>query len=406
MNSFGVPRFPAPAKEHLRRTGLHGSRDDLQIRPGRADKTAPREGHVAEDARPLPVEIDQIDRDWLTAAFRTYAPQAYVRGFEIVDVNHGTCTKIRLRLDMDEASRRDGIPETVILKGGFEPHSRSMGYMHEFEIAAYRDVLPELGLLTPKCWFADYDEARQQGIHIMEDLVARGATFCSALRPSTYEEAARRMDSMAEFHARTWDAPERLAAGRWSGLREYFETTRDSLTRFLEPEIWDPFIRSPRGAAASVRFHDRGWMREALERGAVFSSRLAAHSVLHGDTHPGNLYIDADGAPGYFDPLTCRGPGMSEVAYHLSCALDSADRANWERALVARYLAALGAHGVEPPDLDEAMRQYAISLARTYFIFVINDSVFQPESINTAYVARINAAMLQHDTIGLLEKVV
>jgi hypothetical protein len=68
--------------------------------------------------RPLPVAIEEITRDWLTAALRTGTPDVTVRAFEIVDVNRGTCTKIWLRLDLDEMGREAGIPELVFLKGG------------------------------------------------------------------------------------------------------------------------------------------------------------------------------------------------------------------------------------------------------------------------------------------------
>src|SRR5687767_10995675 len=123
---------------------------------------------------PLPITIEEIDRNWLTSALRVKAPDVTVRDFEIVDVNHGTCTKIRLRLDLDEVGKLAGIPETVILNGGFESHSRGLDFMHEKEVRGYRDLLPVNPLPTPICYFADFDAERGQGIVIIEDLVARG----------------------------------------------------------------------------------------------------------------------------------------------------------------------------------------------------------------------------------------
>jgi aminoglycoside phosphotransferase (APT) family kinase protein len=180
--------------------------------------------------------------------------------------------------------------------------------------------------------------------------------------------------------------------------------TRDYAELWLAPDTWRRFIDSPRGAAASVRFHDVDWMRDALARLAVWAERRL-HAVLHGDTHLGNLYVDPDGTPGFFDPTAHRGPAMAEVSYHLVCALDTGDRPRWEAALVGHYLDELRRCGVEPPLFDEAMADYGATLARAYFIFVINESAFQPEAINTAYVARISAAMLDHDTIGLLKAI-
>lgn len=106
---------------------------------------------MAERAsRPLPVEIEEIDKAWLTTALRTRRPQVEVRGFEIVDMIRGTCTKIRLRLDLANNPADDPIPETVILKGGFEPHSRDMHYILEKEARAYAEILSPLVCAAPR----------------------------------------------------------------------------------------------------------------------------------------------------------------------------------------------------------------------------------------------------------------
>ena len=355
-------------------------------------------------ALPLPLELDDIDSAWLTAALRTRVPDVTVETVTVVDINRGTCTKVRLRLQMNEAGRRAGIPEIVMLKGGFEPHSRNMWYMHESEVRAYRDLIPVLGLPSPACYFADYDAERRQGIVIIEDLVVRGVTFCSALKPQSHDEAARRLEVLARYHSRTWGSPELENGGRWSWVSDMSERARVYFRDWLEAETWQRFVASPRGAAASVHFHDRNWLRDGLDRMAIYSHRLP-HCVTHGDTHLGNLYIDPDGTPGFFDPQPHRAPGMMEVTYHLAGGLDTADRRRWEGALVRHYLDALASHGVRPPSFDEAMQQFGVFLTLGYCIFMVNESFFQPEAINTAYVARFSAAMIDHDTAGLLQSI-
>jgi hypothetical protein len=362
---------------------------------------------MTNDARtiaPLPLKIEEIDRDWLTRALRTRAPGVGLHGFETLEVIHGTCTKARLRLDLDEAAQRAGIPEQVILKGGFELHSHEMPYMHESEVRAYRDMLPVLRLPSPASYFAEFDRERGQGIVIMEDLTVRGVHFCSALRPQNKEQVARRLSVLARFHAQTWGSPELEPGGRWDWLDVMVPEVGGHMAQFLQPDIWQRYVAMPRGAAASVRFHDRAWMAQALDRLAVLAAQLP-HAVLHGDTHLGNLYIEPDGTPGFLDSVTHRWPAIEEIAYHIAGALDPIDRHAWERDLVRHYLEELALHGVDVPPLDEAMRQYAAFLAFGYMIFVINDSAFQPESINTAYTARFSAAMIDNDTIGVLETI-
>ncbi len=349
----------------------------------------------------LPLAIEEITAGWLTAALRIRAPAVTVERCEIVDILRGTCTKIRFRLHLDAAGQRAGIPETVILKGGFEAHSREMCGTHEKEVRAYRDIIPVLGLRAPACYFAEYDSERRQGIVIIEDLVARGVTFCDPLKPQSYDEVARRLTALAAFHARSWDSPRLREGGEWCWVHPLLPATVAYMKPHLQADRWEQFTAAPRGAAVSVRFHDREWVAASLERLVTLSAGLPV-CVIHGDTHLGNLYIDRDGTPGFFDPQMLSAPSLTEVAYHVTCALDTADRARWEEALVRHYLEELRKNGVAPMALDDAMRLYGAYLVYGYTIFLVNESFFQPEAVNTAYAARFSAAMLENGTAGIL----
>ncbi len=353
---------------------------------------------------PLPTQLEAITPQWLTLALRQKYLGITVQGVEVVDMIRGTCTKIRLRLVLDEAGRAAGIPPTVILKGGFEPHSREMCHTHKVEVLAYGEVIPAHPLQSPQCYFAAYDEECRQGIVIIEDLVARGVRFCHPQTPQTFDEVARRLTALAAFHARTWGSAELEPGGRWGDTHNVIAAFAPYMGQFFNEDAWGHWVRSPRGAAASVCFHDMEWMRETLDKLVAFSAPLP-RCLIHGDTHLGNLYVDPDGTPGFFDPQTHQSPGMYEVAYHVAGALDSADRGRWEKALVQHYLTALAENGVEPPGFDEAMRQYAAYLALGYCIFLVNDTEFQTEAINTVYTARFSAAMLDNDTLGVLARI-
>lgn len=350
---------------------------------------------------PLPIRIEDLTAQWLTAALRQGTPGVTVNAVQVLDVNHGTCTKIRLALDLDAAGKAAGVPDRVILKGGFEAHSRQMGYMHHEEVHAYADVRPHTPLRFPECWFAQYDEVQQQGIVIMEDLVARGVTFLHPQHPQQPDAVARRLTMLARHHALRWNSAELQPGGRfdWAGNvadAAYFQTV-------FKPDIWAGYIDSARGAAASVCFHDLDWMKTAMEKVNGLCRSLPV-TLIHGDTHLGNLYIDTDGEPGFFDSLPHIAPAMYEVSYHVTGALDVPVRRAHERSLVAHYRDELIRCGVDAPSLDDFMHEFGCFLANGYAIFLVNASDFQPEAINTAYTARFSSAMLDHDTIGLLEK--
>jgi hypothetical protein len=351
----------------------------------------------------LPVMPEQVTATWLTAALRFRYPGVTVAQSCVEDVILGTSTKIRVRCDYGAAGRDAGLPERLIVKGGFEAHSSSMREMYANEIRFYRDVQPLVRIQSPRCYYAGSDPDGYQSIVIMEDLKAKDVEFLHALRPQSYLQVARRLSDMARYHAQTWNSPQFLPGGRfdWIGSR-FSGWSIEYQNRYFVPEVWQHYVSSPRGAAVSVRLHDRHRMKQALARlGELEASEPVC--LIHGDTHLGNLYIESDGTPGFFDAQVARAPWHLEVSYHIACALDVPDRRDWEQALLAHYLESLQAHDIAVPDFDSAWLSYRRSLAYGYFIFLINETRFQTEAINTAYAARFGAAMLDHGTLELLK---
>jgi len=351
---------------------------------------------------PLPLSPEAVDADWLSRALDQRFPGTRVERAAIEDVILGTSTKIRVRLEYNDAGCQAGLPPTLIVKGGFEEHSPRMKEMYLNEVRFYRDVLPHVPMRTPQPYYTGSDPGSHQSIVIMEDLRARGVRFCAVQVPQSFAQVARRLTAMAHYHAATWNAPALAPGGAldWVGDRySGFSTVYNQ--RYLEPDTWAHYTRLPRGAAVPVCFHDRDWMAGALQRLGAYHRQWPV-CLVHGDTHLGNLYEEADGTPGFFDAQTSRGPWQLEVAYHIVGALDWDRRRDWEQALLVHYLEALRQQGVDAPAFADAWEAYRRELAYGFFIFFINESRFQSESVNTANAMRFAIAMLDHGTRELL----
>ena len=358
-------------------------------------------------ARPLPLELEEITPEWLTQAISLKAPGAVVEKYEIVDIRRGFTTIIRLRLTLNEEAKKQGIPELMMLKGGFEPHSRTRARTYIMESIGYRDIWPNLGLRTPTCYFADAEPDRNQAIMLLEDLKARGVTFCNVWQPQTYEQVAKRLGALADAHARTWNSPDikpggkyhdiTLANGVWL-LREYMQEFG-----FLTPEGWQKWIDLPRGAAVSSKITNLEWSDKVAQYLAKLSTEIT-NCIVHGDVHQGNCYIDIDGEPGFFDSIPRREPPYFDLAYTIGCSLDVDDRRKYDNALVRHYWQELRRHGVDV-SLDEVVYYYKIFLAQGYLYFIINDTYFQTESFNTVHTMRFGAAMMDQGTKDLLDAV-
>jgi hypothetical protein len=351
---------------------------------------------------PLPLRPGEVTAEWLEAALRERQPGLRLDAAEIVDVLPGTSTKIRVALR--PAAGGENLPATLIIKGGFEDHSAAMGPMYFNEMRFYRDVQPHVAIHSPRCFYAGTDPGSHQSIVIMEDLVARGVRFCDPLQPQSPAQVARRLSSMARYHAATWNSAEFAPGGRfdWIGGRhEGWSVTYQQ--HYLDPGRWRHYMAQPRGAAVAAKLRDRDWMQHALAALGAYH-RSSTVCLCHGDTHLGNLYEEADGTPGFFDAQVARGPWQLEVTYHLVGALDLADRRVHERGLLQHYLDELRLNAVAPPAFDEAWEAHRREIAYGLFIFLINETRFQTEAVNTAYTARFGLAALDHDTHGLLAR--
>jgi hypothetical protein len=349
----------------------------------------------------LPLTMQEISPQWLTDALRQRHPTWHVESVEIIEVMEGTSTKIRVRPRFGAYGGPEAMPDTLIVKGGFEAHSPAMQPMYLNEMRFYRDVQSLISIRSPICYFAGTDEASHQSIVIMEDLVNRGVEFCHALRPQSYAQVSRRLASIARYHAQTWNSADFQVGGNlaWVGGR-HEGWSLDYQHHYLEPERWQHYMQLPRSMVVSRPMRDRSWMMGALQYLAEYHRRwpLCLH---HGDTHLGNLYIEQDGEPGFFDAQVSRGPWQLEVTYHLIAALDIADRRRWERDLLREYLASLSGHGIDAPSFDDAWEAHRREIVYGLFIFLINETGFQTEAINTAYAARFGAAALDHQTVEL-----
>src|SRR3546814_6392416 len=68
------------------------------------------------------------------------------------------------------------------------------------------------------------------------------------------------------------------------------------------------------------------------------AQKAQARVINPGDMHLGNLYVDADGTPGFLDAQPRLGAWSIDVSYFLIAGLDLVDRRRWEGALLAPYL--------------------------------------------------------------------
>jgi hypothetical protein len=362
---------------------------------------------ASQSIGPLPVKLEEITAEFLTAALAARFPGVQIGAIRIDHSHHGFSTVLRVHLEPAAASTAANLPKTVMLNGQFEDATRKRGRDYtwmslEMEFHAY-ELLPRLELNIPEVYFKALDAERAQMVILMEDLAARGVSFGNGLKPQSAAQVKRRISALAAFHAKTWDSPELKEGGRYHILPSNGATMFYNYLDHAgyDREEWERYCAKPRGMACSNKFHDYDWLRRAIRHAGRLSDQLP-NCVVHGDTHLGNLYEEADGRPGFFDSLARREAGIMEITYHICNVMDPWERRRVDRDLVSHYRDELISHGVNAPSLDEMMYQYASFMVINYVTFLVNEPTYQTEAFNTAHASRANIAMLDHDVYDLV----
>lgn len=302
----------------------------------------------------MPIEIDDIDAPWLTAALASgLAEGVEVRSFSVETIGTGVgLMGLLYRLTVQYGDDPDRLaPPTVIVKLPVlidATRQVAVAYrLYEKEVAFYRELAAETPMQTPKVYFADHDLDTDNFVLVMEDVghLRAGDQIAGCER----DDALAAVAALARHHAAFWndarfatdelawlpfgsDAP--IPEGVVQGFASYWEPFVEFMGDELRPEIkavgeWLP------GAA-----HD---LLSVPEGHAI--------TVAHGDYRLDNLFFDDARAVTALDwQITTKTVGGYDFAYFVSQSLSAADRRRYLDELVATYLGTLVDAGISYPE--------------------------------------------------------
>lgn len=342
----------------------------------------------------IPATLDEVTAAWLGAVLG-----AEVRAVEVLDAHSGTTGRARIRLDSGGA-----LPDTLFVKlRPFDDEQAAFVAMVGLGVSEarfYATVGDDLPVRSPKVWHADHDEADHSFVMVLEDLEASGCRFATPDDDDVVAIADSLMHELAALHARYWGddldwlGPHALGPGDGPAAQERMAMgaalVRAAVERFAD--VLPPEFRRL-GELYATRHRAIGALWNEGER-----------TLVHGDDHIGNLFVDA-GRTGFYDwAVASRSPGMRDVAYFLCNSLPDAVRRAEEDRLIARYLAALADRGVtlDPRTAHDQYRLFAvyswIAATTTY----VMGSKWQPEEVGRRATERATRAIADLDVLGLL----
>lgn len=344
----------------------------------------------------LPRSLSEVTAEWLTKALDVRYPGTVVTGVTYGSSVRATGTKLRLLLEYNDEGHAHRLPATMWFKGGFEPHSDHVRTSHARESLYYDRIAPLELVNGPRGYFAATDK-QGYAVQLIEDLLQRNARFGTALEPFPVDTAAMALRMLARLHRHWWRAPELEILGPPGGSL----ATDGIILRLLTKEAWGRAMERSFASALPTSFQDVATVRRGMEALWQYDRESDCLCMVHGDAHPGNLFIEQDGRPGFLDwqrLMQC--DWAHDVNYFLVSSLDAETCERHERELFELYLDEREALGVPRQDRDACWTSYRLHTMYG-LIWNVVPTVMQPTEVVETVASRFNLAAARHELSNL-----
>jgi Phosphotransferase enzyme family len=265
------------------------------------------------------------------------------------------------------------------------------------EARFYRDLAAEVPLRVPRPWFADFD-GDDRYVMVLEDLESSGCRFPTRDDTDLDFRARDIVEQLARLHAQYWESDRFAAGGDLEWIAPKSTGRGDGGAQFVRMAVDAYADRLPEGFMPLAEFYLQ------RSRDVLPLYREGERTLVHGDPHLGNLFVDRT-RTGFLDwAVLARAPGIRDVAYVLCNSIPTEIRRASERDLVARYCALLEGTGITLT-LDDAWEQYRLFALYSWVSATCTvgmGSKWQPEHIGLGGTTRATIAATDLGTLDLL----
>jgi hypothetical protein len=360
-------------------------------------------------------EASDVTPEVLTQLLAGQNPGVRVRSIEVRRAHQGAASHLHLSVTYEEGADA-GLPDRLFFKTQLSSVFDLPPYMAEMlsksatatllatETRFFRELRPTLDVRAPQCYAVHFLPDPTQFALVMEDLAASGARFPNPGQPLSLEDVDATLTTLSGLHASMWQHP-RLTELQWL---QPAGGDPSSASPELMDLMFQPFkntFREPgKAEALAASGFDGDGMQEAFARSQALHA-TAPTTLLHGDSHLGNIYYLPDGAAGLLDWQLCRlGGWFHDVTYHITGALSPEDRRDNQEDLLRRYLEQLGKHGVaDVPPWDEAWHLYRAYVPWGFPMWSITPPEMYDEGAVVAVMERMAQAMVDLRTADALD---
>jgi hypothetical protein len=314
----------------------------------------------------LPVDTAAITPGWLSEALNARYPGVRVAAVNVIHERGSTNHHARLGITYDE---RAGLPDTMFAKMAplDEAHRIAIGAtgMGTREARFYDELAPSIEMRIPTSYFAG-SGGDGAFLILLEDLEATGCSISDGTWGIPADLAAGALSDLARLHVRFEDADRLAAVKPWVTATSAMslDFTRPLLRQVIDENadvLSEAYI-----AVAEMYIADPDAIIALWARGP--------HTLIHGDTHIGNLFIDKDRV-GFLDwGLLNISTPMRDVSYFLTMSMLAEERRKHEGDLLQHYLderRSLGGTEISASDAWQAHRVHTAYTVLASFLSLV-----------------------------------
>jgi hypothetical protein len=324
-----------------------------------------------------------------------------IHHLEIVSVDVGTTTRVRLKVDHDGASQ---LPKRWFVKlPSLSFRARTITALPRLlptEIRFYKELATAIPVNKPKV-LAAYSRLGKGSTLVINDVTEVDAVPGHAGDALSAAQANKVVEHLARCHAHYIHKVAREPSFLW--LSGPIRRLEDGLGTALAVPLMKRGLQLA-GDVIPSNLHKPA-MDYARNRKAIMRFlSTGTPTLIHHDCHPGNLFWQND-EPGFLDWQMVRlGEAISDISYFLATSLMPEVRRKHETRLLNRYHELLSAHSLTDIDFAELCQRYKAHLAYPFEAMVVTLAVggmMQLDS-NLEMIRRAALAVADHDTFALL----
>ncbi len=310
--------------------------------------------------------------DWAQRVVNKHYSHIVVSNVDIVSVDIGTTTRIRVNVEHNEPT---------ILPGQWFVKLPSMAWQAKLitalprllhtEVRFYNEVARPVSLTIPH-FIAAQSKLGSGATLVLTDMTELGIILGNPGDALTFSQAAKVVEQLANFHARFWNAEKLNHTYRW--LAGPVRRLEDFLGTALAVPLMKRGLHQA-GKLVSSTLHAKAVHYARHRRQAMRFLTEAPQTLVHHDCHAGNLFWNQS-QPGLLDWQLVRfGEGISDIAYFLSTALNPETRRLHEMNLIAIYAQCLEDNGIAGIDVNSLLQRYRAHLIYPFEAMIVTLAV-------------------------------